>query len=43
VPEDYEQLKPRLLPDDTRLAEKYSGYYFVLLASDIGDTIELLP
>jgi hypothetical protein len=43
VPEDYEQLEAHLVPDDIRLAEKYDGYYFVFLASDIGDTLELLP
>lgn len=43
VPEDHEHLEPRLVPDVTRLAEKYSGYYFVFLASDIGNTVELLP
>jgi hypothetical protein len=42
VPEDYEQLETRLVPDETRLAEKYGGYYFVLLASDIGNTFELV-
>jgi hypothetical protein len=43
VPEEYEQLEPRLVPDETRVADKYSGYYFVFLASDIGNAVELLP
>jgi len=43
VPEEYDRLEARLVPDETRRAEKYSGYYFVFLASDIGDTPELLP
>jgi hypothetical protein len=42
VPEDYERLEASLVPDDTRLADKYSGYYFVFLATDLGDTIEML-
>jgi hypothetical protein len=43
VPEHYEQLEARLVPDETRLAEKYSGYYFVFLASDVGDALETMP
>jgi hypothetical protein len=42
VPEDYERLEPQLVPDDTRLAEKYGGYYFVFLATDVGDALELI-
>lgn len=42
VPDDYEQLEAELVPEDTRLADKYSGYYFVFLASDVGDALELI-
>jgi hypothetical protein len=43
VPEEYGQLEAQLVPDETRLAEKYSGYYFVFRTSDIGDALEPLP
>ena len=43
VPEAYKQLEAELVPNETRLAEKYSGYYFVFLPSDVGDALELMP
>lgn len=42
VLEDYERLGAELVPDGMRLAERYSGYYFVFLASDVGDGLELM-
>jgi hypothetical protein len=43
VPEDYAQLEPKLVPEGTRLADKYSGYYFVFLATEVGDALQPLP
>jgi hypothetical protein len=44
VPERYRELEPELVPEETRLAAKYGGYYFVFLLTDIGPTLKpLLP
>jgi hypothetical protein len=43
VPEDYAQLEPKLVPEGIRLADKYSGYYFVFLAAEVGDALQPLP
>ncbi|MGD0196893.1 MAG: hypothetical protein ABSC56_03135 [Solirubrobacteraceae bacterium] len=42
MPERYHELEASLVPDETRSAEKYSGYYFVFLAADIGKTLRRL-
>lgn len=43
VPERYTELEPTLVPDDTRLADKYSGYRFVFSLFDVDNDLRRLP
>ena len=42
VPERYDELEERLVPEEDRRHPKYSGYYFVLDLADIGDKLKRL-
>lgn len=39
VPEMYNELEKRLVPETDRTAKKYGGYYFIFSKSDIGEII----
>jgi hypothetical protein len=40
IPENYDQLEPALVPEDTRLADKYGGYSLSFVLDDIGTKLE---
>lgn len=39
VPEKYDELESQLVPESDRTHKKYSGYSFVFLSENIGDTL----
>jgi hypothetical protein len=40
---NYDQLEPALVPEDTRLADKYGGYSLSFVLDDIGIKLESSP
>ena len=42
-PEDYDGFETAYVPLADRSKPKYDGYSLVALASDIGDSLELIP
>ena len=42
LPKRYAEIEAALVPEEDRANPKYSGYYFVFLDSDIGDSLRQL-
>lgn len=42
LPERYAEIEATLVPEEDRANPKYSGYYFVFVDSDVGDSLRRL-